>query len=820
MIRWTFRARGLALGSAVTIALGVGALTTALGVADAALWRDPPFPAADDLVLLFSTRRSATETSRPERWSYPRIQRLRAALRPDIRIANVTPTAVSLTGTDLTEPLQGEVVSPEYFGLLGATPAIGRVFGPDEDRVPGGSPVAVLGHELWRRRFGADSGAIGRIIEINRHPLTIIGVLPEGFRGVSDAAQFWIPTTMAPSISYGEYLTTNQNFISLVGRLPREGALADLRTELAAVMPSIARAVPSDDDDSTTVVSATATSLGTARIAPERRRAVWLLLGAVGVLHLLACANTASLLLGRAIAQRREAAVRLSLGSDAGALFRRYLGQGAGLVMVGAVGGLALAWAGSKVVVPINAWGPGSFYGSIASFSDPAFGWRTVLAWLTVTAATIILVAWAPAVATVRGDLAGHLRDGVRSASAAGVSLRRPTARGFIVAIESALAVLLLAVGSLMIESFARLRATPLGVDSERVLTFTLQPPESDLDPTGAAAFIDRMLAAITSVPGVVSASVDGGAPLSGSASTTVRIVGQAEPGPGQAPVVLRHYVGPEHFTTLGIPLIRGRAFTDQDRAGRPRVAIVSESAARRFWPGMDPIGQRVWFGAGQGFDRPDSTAEIIGIVGDVKYRPLDREPNLASFYTSYQQFTYGWRTYFVRTEGAPTQALAGIRAAIHAVEPNVPLREVRPLESLIGASWSRNRFDAFFYGGFAALALLLAATGIYAVVAYAVSQRDREIAIRMAVGASPAAVFRLVIREGMGFPIIGLLAGAAATYGAARLLRSSVYGVAPDDPRIVAVAAVMLAGVAVLACALPARRALRVNPQDSLRAD
>ncbi len=583
MVRWILQARGLAIACAATIALGVGALTTTLGVADAALWRDPPFRAADDLVILVSTRRTASDAGRAERWSYPRIQRLRTSLRPETRLANFTTTDVSLTGTDLTEALRGEVVSPEYFDLLGAVPALGRGFSQAEDRVPGTNPVAVLSHDLWHRRFGGAAAVVGRTIEINRHPLKIIGVMPEGFRGLSDAAQFWIPTMMAPSISYDGYLTTDQNFISLVSRLPGGTTLTSLRTELAAVMPAIARALPSVDDDSTSVVSATATPLSQARIPADLRRAMQLLLGAVVVLYLLACANATSLLLGRALTQRREAAVRASLGSSTGALFRRYLTQGAILVLTGALAGLALAWVASTVAIPMNAWGPRNFYGAIAGFSDPDFGWRTVVAWLGVTVATVALVAWAPAVATVRGNLTAHLRDGARSAPASGLALRRPTARGAIVAVEAGLAVLLLAVGGLMIESFSRIRRTPLGVDPGRVLTFTLQPAETDPSPVAAAAFIERMLTSIATVPGVVSASVDGGAPVSGSASTTLRIVGQPEPGPGQASAVLRHYVGPDHFRTLGIPIVRGRVFSDQDRAGHPRVVVISESAARRF---------------------------------------------------------------------------------------------------------------------------------------------------------------------------------------------------------------------------------------------
>jgi predicted lysophospholipase L1 biosynthesis ABC-type transport system permease subunit len=249
-------------------------------------------------------------------------------------------------------------------------------------------------------------------------------------------------------------------------------------------------------------------------------------------------------------------------------------------------------------------------------------------------------------------------------------------------------------------------------------------------------------------------------------------------------------------------------------------VTVISETAARTYWPDGNAIGSRVWFGAGGGFSHPDSSAEVIGIVGDVRYQPLDREPNRASFYTPYRQFTYGWRTYFVRTSGDPMLAVGVIRDAVHGVDPNVPLTEVRTLDGLIGSSWSRNRFDAFFYGTFALFALVLAATGIYAVVSYAVSQRGREMAIRLAVGSSPTALLRLVVREGMGFPLIGLVCGVAGALSLAGVLRGSLYGVAAADPRVIGIVVVVSVSVALLACLVPARRAMRVNPQEALRAD
>jgi predicted permease len=812
--------RGLAAMVVVTLALGIGTLGTAFGIVDAALYRPPPFPAADRLVIAFTTHASAGEPLHNERWSYPRLRALRERARTLSSVANFSPTAMNLTGTELTEPVRGEVVSAEYFATLQVQPRLGRVFTSAEDATTGGHPLVILADDFWRRRYGADPSLLGRSIGLNGRSLTVVGVMPPGFRGVSNEAQLWVPTTMAPVLTYGEYLTTDQNFISVIARMRDDATLESVRSELARLGPGIYRDIPPAYVDSSATVSATALTLNEARVVRELRRAVLLLFGAVALLHLLACANVASLLLSRGLARRRESAVRAAMGSSPLRLFARTFGEGTALCFLGGVIGLWIARLASGIVVPLNAWGPRNFYGSLSGFSEPAFGWRTIAFIAVVTIVTTILVSLAPAVAASRVDVAEDLRAGGRAASDFSASLRRPSARGYMVALESALAMMLLVAGGLMIDSFRRMRGTELGVDASRVLTFTLMPSEVSVPPASAPAFIEQMLGAISAVPGVLSASVDGGAPLAGSASSTLRVIGRPEPGPGEAPGILRHYVGPDHFTTLGIPLRRGRVFTSNDRAGQPRVAVISETAARRFWPDDDPIGQRVWFGGGSNFDSPDSSAEIVGIVGDVAYQPLDRDPNKASFYTPYFQFTYAWRVYFVRTAGDPMSVLGGVREAVKRLDPDLPLKEVRTLDEIIGASWTRQRFDAFFFGGFAGLALLLAASGIYAVVAYAVNRRRREMGIRLALGSKPGRVIALVMRQGMAFPALGLLAGAAGALALGRVMRGSLYGVAPADPLVFGLTIVVLLAVAAVACAIPARRATRVDPNDVLRAE
>lgn len=819
-LRWFTGSPSLSLTVAGTIAAGTAALTAVFGMANASLLRHPPFHDAGRLAMLYTTHTSAGGGTYRMRWSFARAQVLQEQSRTFAHLATYTGSDLILTGTSETERIRGEIVSARYFPTLAVSTIVGRTFLEEEDLAPGAHAVVVLGHDLWQRRYGGDPSVAGRTIGINGRSHTVVGVMPGGFRGLTDRAQLWIPTAMAPVLTYPDYRVTDQDFISMVGRLREGVSLERANAELATLVPGIYAAIPTTDTDSTDRPSGVAVSLNEARITPEVRRAVLLLGAAIAVLYALACANVTSLLLGRALARARETAVRAAMGSTASRLFALHFAEGAALVAAGGVAGVGLAlWIGPLVGVPTDVWGPRNFYGSLGAFAAPAFSWLTVAFGVALVAVTSVIVPAIPALAALRDDVLSGLRDGPRGTSSAGTSLRRASARGVIIAFETALAVVLLVVGGLMIDSFRRMRSTPLGVDAAHVLTFTLAPPEVRVPPAAAPAYIDRMLAAITAVPGVVSATVDGGAPVAGTARSTLHIAGRTEPA-GGAPGVLRHYVAPDHFATLGIPLVRGRPFTAQDVAGRPRVAIVSEGAARRFWPGADPIGQRVWFGDGGAYGHPDSSAEIVGIVGDVMYEPLDVGPNRSSFYTPYAQFTYGWRQYFVRAAGDPTALVAGIRRAVHAVEPDVPLAEVQALETLIGASWKRQRFDAIFFGAFAAVALALAASGIYAVVAYAVGQRTREMGIRLALGSRPHAVIGLVLREGMRFPMAGLVTGLALALAAAGAVRASLYGVAPTDARVLTLTIGLLLVVAAVACLVPAWRATRVDPCVALRSE
>ena len=822
-LRSLVNTRALSITVALTLALGVGALIITFGVVNAALWRQPPFPDAERLTMLFLQRNPEGESPRRERWSFVRYSML--AEQQDVfdHVASYAPGSLTLSsaGSGDAELIPAERVSASYFAVLRVGALRGRAFSASEENPAGPAPVAVLSHQLWGRRFASDSNIIGRDIRLNGVPLTVIGVMPPGFAGLSGRGEIWVPHTLTPQLTYAEYLTTNQNFISSVGRLKPGVDLTAASARLAVLGAAINRAAPSDPSNPGEQVTATAVQLNEARADRTVRRSLFVVLAAVAVLHLLACVNVMNLLLGREAARRHESSVRLALGSSTARLFRHLLGEG---VVIGIVGGLlgvgVAVWGSAIISPPANVWAPRNFYGSLAPFDAPRFGAAELGFGLVLVFLTALLVAVPPALRAFGINVSSGIRTGSRGIADNAITLRRPSVRGIIVGIEAALAMILVVAAGLLIDSFQRMRQTSIGVETDNLLTFWVIPSEARVPPATAPMFVSNLITSLATIPGVRSVSVDGGAPMAGSASSTLYIAGRPLPHPSAAPPVTRHYIGPDHFATLGIRLLQGRAFSAQDQPGSPRVTVISETAARRFWPNQNPLGQRVWFGGGSNFNSPESGAEIIGIVSDVVYSPLDQQPNLASFYTPYTQFTYASRMVFVKTTGDPLSIIPAVRKAITAMDPELAMQDVQPLTRVVSASWARHRFDAMLFGGFGTAALLLAASGIFAVLSYAVATRTREFGIRMALGAKPSRVVRHVVREGMVFPVAGLVLGVLASLAVTRLLQSSLYGVSPHEPRVFIWTAALLAVVAAAACLVPAWRATRVDPSEALRSD
>jgi putative ABC transport system permease protein len=819
-VRVLLRSRTLAASVIITLALAIGAGVATFAVAEAALITPPPFPEPNRLAILYTTHTEPSRGTERLRWSYQRFRLLERSLTTTSAVASYGLASINLAGTTDAEPVRAEIVGGSYFATLGVRPALGREFSSEEDRTTAAPPAAIIAHDLWMRRYAGDRRVIGSTVRVNGTDLTVIGIMPPGFSGLTGRAELWFPAAQAPRLTYPEYLTTNQDFISIVARLRPGATLASLRAELETVGASVQRAQPSVSEVPRDSYGATAAALADVRVDATTRRAMLVLLGAVAMVVLLACANVSSLLLTHAATRRREMSVRLSLGATRWRLARQLLTEAGLLAALGGGAGLAIAWWATGVVAaPAGAIAPSNFYGSVGEFVRPRIDFLLLGTTVAVTVATALLSGLAPALTAARTSLATTLRESTGATRAGSGSYG--SLRGLAVAAEMALALVLLAGATLMLATLARLRGESIGIDPRNVVAFEVRPPEVRYAPEAAPAFIERLLTSINAVPGVSATTADGCAPLVAScARSTLLIAGRPLPLPGAAPPIRRHYVSPDHFRTLGIPLLRGRSFTTADRQGRAAVAIINETAARRFWPNQNPIGARVWFGGGSLWSSPDSTVEIVGVAGDVPYQDGDERLRHPAVYTPYLQFTYASRTVMVRTASDPLPLLPAIRDAVRAVDPDLALYEYGLLSEQLGGAWSKQRFTTAVLAGFGALALVLAATGVFGVVASLVSERTREIGIRVALGATSSDVMRLVVRQGMRLPAIGLIIGALLVVPASRSLRGLLYGVSPTDPRVLGFVVVALALVAFAATLIPARRATRVDPRISMQAD
>jgi putative ABC transport system permease protein len=816
-IRYSFRTMlkspGFTAVAILSLAIGIGANTSIFSAINAVLLRPLPFAEPDRLMTVDRTSTSPVNPISP--WSYPKFEALCDNNEVFEQVAAVSSQSFPLTDTDNPERLQVEMVSASYFPMLGVEAFKGRTFAPEEDQTPGTHPVILIGHGLWERRFGSDPGVIGQTVSLNKIRFNVLGILPEGFKGQSGSVEAWVPMMMAPQLTFPRRLkTAGAHWHDVIARLKPGTSPAEAQASMEVMNPQVAAANPGQDYPEAIRVA----GLRESKIDPAISKSLLMLFGAVGLVLLIACVNIANLLLAKSASRQKEIAIRLALGASRARLIRQLLTESVLLAFIGGVVGLLLALWGIEMLTAINPMSdPASRarYNLMRDFNVLSIDAQVLAFNFAISFITGLLFGLVPAWQSARRDLNEGLKE------AAGVSaektgrLRGFSFRSVLVVFEIAVSIMLLVGAGLMIKSFARLQATRIGFNPDNVLTAKIGLPGREYEGK-ASAFFEQLLDRVKSQPGVDAASVSISTPLSSNSSKAViKIEGRPTSEGDEPSAVGYHIIGPEHFDTLRIPVLRGRAFTDQDRKGAKRVAIINDAAARRLWPDEEAIGKRIWLS--MGWEKNDF-AEIVGVVGDVKYRNVEQavEPDV---YIPYQQTVEEAPSFvLIRTGGNPAAMVAGLRREVLALDKNVPIYDVKTLEERSRDATSRARFTTLLLGIFAAMALLLSGMGIYGVMSYTISKRTREIGIRMALGAQRIDVLKLVLSDGIALTIIGIVVGLMASLAVTRLLTSQLYGVEATDPATFAVVSLILAAVALAASYIPARRATRVDPMVALR--
>ncbi|HTA68793.1 MAG TPA: ABC transporter permease [Bryobacteraceae bacterium] len=782
---------GIAL---LALVLGIGANTAIFSVVNAVLLRPMPFRDPSRLVLVWeaSPRTSKKNVANPQN-----LADWQKRNRSFEKMAAYVPfqQTMSLTGDGTPDEVPGNYATRDFFSILGVQPILGRDFLPEEDVSGDKNNVALISEGLWRRRYGADPGILGKKLILRGTPTTVVGVLPASFRFPDVKADIWELIHLDPQAKRGG------RFLAPIARLKAGVSIEQAQAEMNIITAELARENPAFDTKwGASVIPLRENFTG------ELRTPLLVLLGAVGLVLLIACANVANLMLMRSSARQREMAIRTSLGAGRARIIRQLLVESTILGSMGGLLGLLFAvWAkdGLLAMLPDDM--------SVAKVNSVTID-HNVLAFTAIASlGTGLLFGLLPALRASRPDLSDTLKEGGRAVSA---SLSRNRMRAALVAGEMALALMLLIGAGLLIKSFVRLENVAPGFQPDRILSLRIGLTSArygNLQKTSDG--LRDILHRIEQVPGVSSVGSIQWPPLSGLGSATgFSVAGRPTPKPGDEPVTGVSIVTPGYFATMSIPLIKGRLFSDRDRAGAPQVTIVSQSLARQQLPGVDPIGQRLFVQWGR-----QTPYEIVGVVGDIKHDGLDKEsaPNV---YFPDAQEPNGGGTLVIRTGADPMKLAPVIEQVIHGYDKDQAIADIQPLDVFLSKSVARPRFQSVLLASFAALALLLAAIGTFGVMSYSVAQRAHEIGIRVALGAQRDQVLRLVVGQGLVLALIGTAAGMAGAFVLTRYLRALLFNVSPTDASIFIAVPVVLCAVALGASYFPARKAAGVDPIAALR--
>lgn len=802
-IRTLLKRPGYGVSVVLTLGLGIGASTMMFTLLDAALLKPLPFAKPERLVMLWGVAgpdRDIRGASFPEAADWRTMNSTLA----DVSIYDEI--SLNMRLGDEAFRVDGEMVSASFFSLLGADAVVGRTFLADEDRTPDAAPVAVISHKLWRERFGGDHAVVGRTCVLNDHTFTIVGVMPERFAGLSFDTDIWIPSMMVSLTSAPSVMQSRGNrWLGAIARLKDGVAVARAQEDMTRVAALLEKDHPDyNRQRGVQVISVHQSILG--RTGPLMVS----LFAAVLLFLLVACANVAGLQLARTTARRRELAVRVALGARHWHLLKQLLTESLVLAAIaGAAGALLAAWGVSAAAALMPA-------GALPRHAAPSVDPRALAFAVFVSITAGALIAVLPVLASRRHTLSGVLKQGARSAAPGLGTLRRLSAPQLLVAGEIALAMTLLTAAGLMARSLERQLDVQLGFDASGVTAARLTLPGARYSPDQRIAFVARLEERLKALPLTRAAAIGSDLPFTGNSSASTML-------PDAAPDVpvryFRHLVTPDFLATLNIPLRSGRTFTPQDRQGAPLVAVISESGAKRLWPGQDVVGKRFRLGA---VDSP--SVEIIGVAGSARFRSLTSDLTASraepDVYFPYAQRTDRELEIAVRSADGSTVPLPTLQEAVASLDPGLPVYSVQRLEDAAAQQTATARMGSVLLGMFSTGSLLLSAVALYGLVSYVVGLSRREIAIRIALGADARRVVGLIVRNGMVLVAVGLAAGIVGALLAARAVETQLFETPKADPFTFGGVATMLMLVSLVASFVPARRAVRVDPQIALRAE